>query len=55
MTSPSCVCADGKPPPQTELALLSEASEFLDFSAFSGEVIAINFFASWCAPCRAGS
>ena len=30
----------GKPPPQTELALLSEASEFLDFSAFSGEVIA---------------
>lgn len=43
----------GKPPPQTELVLLSEASEFLDFSAFSGEVIAINFFASWCAPCRA--
>ena len=43
----------GKPPPQTELALLSEATEFVDFSAFSGEVIAVNFFASWCAPCRA--
>ena len=43
----------GKPPPQTDLALLSDASGFVDFSAFNGEVIAVNFFASWCAPCRA--
>ena len=43
----------GKPPPETELALLSDASGFVDFSALSGEVIAVNFFASWCAPCRA--
>ena len=43
----------GKPPPHTELALLSDNSAFLDLSVFSGEVIAVNFFASWCAPCRA--
>lgn len=43
----------GKPPPQTQMALLSDPSAFVDFTALSGEVVAVNFFASWCAPCRA--
>jgi cytochrome c biogenesis protein CcmG/thiol:disulfide interchange protein DsbE len=43
----------GKTPPQTDLPLLSDPTAFLDFSAVSGEVAVINFFASWCAPCRA--
>ena len=43
----------GKPPPPTELALLTDSTAFLDFAAVSGEVFAVNFFASWCAPCRA--
>ena len=44
----------GKTPPRTG-RLLSDPASFLDFSAVSGQVAVVNFFASWCAARTQGS
>ena len=43
----------GKMAPKTPIPLLNDASKSLDLSACEGQPILVNFFASWCAPCRA--
>jgi cytochrome c biogenesis protein CcmG/thiol:disulfide interchange protein DsbE len=43
----------GKPVPQFELPLLDPAAEKLATKDLAGHVTVINFFASWCAPCKA--
>ena len=35
------------------LSFTSEQGEVTDLSAFAGRPLVVNFFASWCAPCRA--
>lgn len=47
-----------KPPVVTnhgiyDLTLLDEDGKLLSLSEFSGKVIFINFWATWCPPCRA--
>lgn len=42
-----------KPAPATPVPLLDNAAATLDLAAFAGQPLLVNFFASWCAPCRA--
>jgi len=41
----------GKPMPRIDLASLDGGAR-LESAAFAGQVALVNFFASWCIPCR---
>lgn len=43
----------GQPAPAVDLPALAEGAPRLTLDAFKGQLVAINFFASWCLPCRA--
>jgi cytochrome c biogenesis protein CcmG/thiol:disulfide interchange protein DsbE len=43
----------GKPAPAVDLPGLADGAPRLALAQFKGQLVAINFFASWCLPCRA--
>jgi cytochrome c biogenesis protein CcmG, thiol:disulfide interchange protein DsbE len=42
-----------KPAPSIDLPGLADGAPRLSLASFKGQLVAINFFASWCLPCRA--
>jgi thiol-disulfide isomerase/thioredoxin len=49
-TVPTLAVAPAKPAPQFKLASLAGKQVGLD--QYKGQVVMINFWASWCVPCR---
>ena len=43
----------GKPLPSFRVEDVYENDKWIDEKRFTGQMFAVNFFASWCVPCRA--
>ena len=42
----------GKPQPVPQITFYDEQSRKIDLSTMEGKVILLNFWATWCSPCR---